>query len=63
MISEDFGFFIMAKTGCFYHIGAGCEYPLHTEKFLPVDDAFITASALHAAVVFNFNKQVNINLE
>ena len=55
MISEDFGFFIMAKTGCFYHIGAGCNYPLHTEKFLPVDDSFVTASAVHSAVVFNFN--------
>ena len=54
-ISEDFGFFIMAKTGCFYHIGAGCEYPLHSDKFLPKDQAFITASALHAAIVTKYN--------
>ena len=46
-ISEDFGFFIMAKTGCFYHIGAGSSYPLHSDKFLPVPEAFITASAVH----------------
>jgi len=56
-ISEDFGYYIMSKTGNFYHIGAGCEYPLHSDKFLPLPDAFITASAVHAAVVYNFNKQ------
>ena len=56
MISEDFGYFIMAKTGCFYHVGAGSEYPLHSEKFLPQPDAIVTASAIHSAVVYNFNK-------
>ena len=55
MISEDFGYFIMSKTGNFYHIGAGSEFPLHSDKFLPVPDAIVTASALHSAVVFNFN--------
>ena len=54
-ISEDFGFFLMARTGCFYPIGAGCAYPLHSDHFLPVPEAFITASALHAAVVMNYN--------
>ncbi len=56
-ISEDFGYFITAKTGNFYHIGAGCEYPLHSDKFLPVPDVIITASAVHSAVVFNFNEK------
>ena len=56
-ISEDFGFYIMAKTGNFYHIGAGCEYPLHSDKFLPVPEAAIIASAVHAAVVYKFNSQ------
>ena len=56
-ISEDFGYYIMHKTGCFYHVGAGCEYPLHSDKFLPTPDAIITASALHSAVVYNFNKE------
>ena len=55
MISEDFGYYIMAKTGCFYHIGAESNYPLHSDKFLPKDDAIITASAIHSAVVTNFN--------
>ena len=54
-ISEDFGFFIMAKTGCFYHVGAGCSYPLHSDKFLPVPEAFVTASAVHAAVAMQYN--------
>ena len=56
-ISEDFGYYIMHRTGNFYHIGAGCEYPLHSDKFLPLPDAIITASALHSAVVYNFNKE------
>lgn len=56
-ISEDFGYYITAKTGNFYHIGAGCSHPLHSDKFLPQQDAFITASAVHSAVAFNFNKQ------
>ena len=54
-ISEDFGFFIMAKTGCFYHIGAGSSYPLHSDKFLPVPEAYVTASAVHAAVAGKYN--------
>lgn len=54
-ISEDFGCFLMAKTGCFYHIGAGCAYPLHNDKFLPDPDAIVTASALHSAVVMQYN--------
>ena len=60
MISEDFGYFLMNKPGCFYHIGAGCEWPLHSDKFLPDDDAVITASVVHAAVVNNFNRGMMI---
>ena len=56
-ISEDFGFFIMAKTGCFYHIGAGSEYPLHSDKFLPDPDAIVTASALHSAIIMQYNSK------
>ena len=56
MTTEDFGYFIMNKPGSFYHIGAGCEWPLHSDKFLPDDDSIITASAVHAAVVSNFNR-------
>ena len=55
-ISEDFGSYILARTGCFYHIGAGCEYPLHSDKFLPLPDAIITASAMHSTSAYNYNK-------
>lgn len=55
-ISEDFGCFLMARTGCFYHIGAGSEYPLHSDKFLPEPDAIITAATLHVAAVMRYNK-------
>lgn len=55
-ISEDFGSYILAKTGCFYHVGAGCEYPLHSDKFLPVPDAIITASSMHSSSSYNYNK-------
>ncbi|MBQ6112984.1 MAG: amidohydrolase [Synergistaceae bacterium] len=59
-ISEDFGSFLIAKIGCFYHIGAGCEYPLHSDKFLPVPDAIITAAAMHSSAVFAYNKTGDI---
>ena len=55
-ISEDFGSYLIAKTGCFYHVGAGCEYPLHSDKFLPVPDAIITAAAMHSSSSYNYNK-------
>ena len=51
MTTEDFGYFLHHVPGSFYHIGAGCELPLHNSKFLPNDDAAITAATLHAAVV------------
>lgn len=54
-ISEDFGYFLMNRPGSFYHIGAGCEYPLHSDKFLPDPEAIVTASAVHAAVIEKFN--------
>ena len=50
MTTEDFGCFIDAASGSFYHIGAGCSAPLHSPKFLPDDRAVVVAAALHAAV-------------
>lgn len=55
-ISEDFGNYIMAKTGCFYHVGAESEYPLHSDKFLPPPDTIIAASAMHSSSAYNYNK-------
>ncbi len=54
MISEDFGCFINASSGAFYHIGAGCTYPLHSDHFLPTEGALLTAAAVHAAVLKNY---------
>ncbi len=50
MTTEDFGSFLQACPGSFYHIGAGCALPLHSTGFLPDDAAVITAAAVHAAV-------------
>ena len=55
-ISEDFGNYIMAKTGCFYHVGAESEYQLHSDKFLPPPDTIIAASAMHSSTAYNYNK-------
>ncbi len=50
MTTEDFGYFLQACPGSFYHIGAGCALSLHSTGFLPDDAAVITAAAVHAAV-------------
>ena len=54
MTTEDFGYFIDAATGAYYHIGAGCTKPLHNPAFLPDERAIFTAAAVHAAVAERF---------
>ncbi|MBR1660153.1 MAG: amidohydrolase [Oscillospiraceae bacterium] len=54
LTTEDFGCFIDAAAGSFYHIGAGCSSPLHAADFLPNGNAAVTAAALHAAVVWEY---------
>ena len=51
LMTEDFGYYLSAAPGCFYHIGAGCTAPLHSPQFLPDIRAAITGAALHAAVL------------
>ena len=51
MMTEDFGYYIENIPGCFYHIGAGCNLPLHNSAFLPSEKAIVTGAALHAAVI------------
>lgn len=51
LMTEDFGYYLSAARGCFYHIGAGCDVPLHSPYFLPDIQAAITGAALHAAVI------------
>ena len=54
MTTEDFGYFLQRRPGSYYHIGAGCDLPLHNTGFLPGDDAVVTAAAVHAAVLEAF---------
>lgn len=35
MTGEDFGFFTTMYPGLLFWLGSGCNYPLHSEKFLP----------------------------
>ena len=54
MKTEDFGYFLASCPGAYYHVGAGCELPLHNPAFLPDAKAVVTAAALHASVVHTF---------
>ncbi len=56
MTTEDFGCFLNEAPGTFYHIGAGCEEPLHSSAFLPDDDVAIKLGGMHAAVVLGYLK-------
>ena len=51
MTTEDFGCFIDAAKGSFFHIGAGCTAPLHNPKFLPEPLTIIRLVALHADII------------
>ena len=54
MTTEDMGCFIAAASGSFYHIGAGCELPLHNPGFLPDERILSTAAAVHAAILYEY---------
>lgn len=57
MTTEDFGYYLMERPGCFYHVGAGCPLPLHNAAFLPDGEAAVTAAALHAALVWAYTSK------
>lgn len=57
MTTEDFGCYVDHASGSFYHIGAGCEYPLHSPYFIPTEKALETAVKMHVAVVKEYLKQ------
>ena len=52
MTTEDFGYYLMKAPGCFYHIGAECEAPLHSPKFSPNEECLKTAVAMHVKLAF-----------
>ena len=54
MTTEDFGYYIDAAAGSFYHIGVGGDHPLHHPAFLPPADTVPLAAAVHAAVITAF---------
>ena len=54
LTTEDFGYYLEARPGSYYHVGAGCTLPLHNPGFLPKDEAVVTAAALHMAVIGRF---------
>lgn len=56
MTTEDFGYYVDTVGGSFYHIGAGCTYPLHSPYFLPDEKALETAVCMHVSVVEEFLK-------
>ncbi len=37
MTGEDFGFFTTLYPGLLFWLGSGCDQPLHSDKFLPLD--------------------------
>lgn len=51
MTTEDFGYYLDEAPGCFYHIGCGCEYPLHSDKFCPDEKSILTAMKMHISSV------------
>ena len=53
MTTEDFGYYLMERPGCFYHFGAGCPLPLHNSGFLPDENAVLAAAAVHASVLIS----------
>ena len=57
MTTEDFGCYVDYSCGSFYHIGAGCEYSLHSPYFIPGEKALETAVIMHVSVVKECLKQ------
>ncbi|MCM1149063.1 MAG: M20 family metallopeptidase, partial [Butyricicoccus sp.] len=57
MTTEDFGYFLEKRPGCFYHFGVGGDAALHSDRFLPDDRLLPDAAAVHAAVISDFLNQ------
>ena len=54
MTTEDFGFYLLAKPGSFYHLGTTADAPLHSPYLAPDEDAIVKGAAFHAAVLMNW---------
>lgn len=51
MTTEDFGYFLLEREGCFYHVGAGSEYPLHNSKMAPDEMCLAAAVMMHVKTI------------
>lgn len=54
MLSEDFGYYIEASSGSFYHLGVGGKNHLHSSLFLPPENAPVLGAAIHAQVISRY---------
>ncbi len=52
MTTEDFGYYLFHAPGSFYHVGCGCEEPLHSPKFSPDERCLKTAVAMTVKLAF-----------
>lgn len=55
MTTEDFGYYLLKRPGCFYHVGVDCEYPLHSPYFNPDERGILSAALMHASIVLKEN--------
>ena len=56
MTTEDFGFYLAERPGCFYQLGVQSEYPLHHPKFNPREEALAYGTAMHCAAAAAYLK-------
>lgn len=49
--TEDFGYYLFEKSGCFFHTGVGCEYPLHNSKLAPDETAMKNAISTYLSLL------------
>lgn len=57
MTSEDFGYFLLERPGCFYHIGVESKAGIHSPRFDPDESAIAYGAAVHASVLMEYLNQ------
>jgi Metal-dependent amidase/aminoacylase/carboxypeptidase len=57
MTTEDFGYYLKERPGCFYHLGVDSAYPLHNPKFNPKETAIAVGVAMHCMTVEKYLNQ------
>lgn len=54
MTTEDFGYFLQERGGCFFHFGVGGDYPLHHPSFCPADDLLPVLTGFYCKLAEDF---------